>query len=447
MELGAANVAASSFLSRSPFLSRSFGPRVQQGRPLGLREPFEQQPFAVPSVQTTVCGGVTTLDVEEAQFYHRSAHVASFVPEQSWMCSGWCFFRHLTICSMPHLSLQCICYLAWSAFVMWRVSQEQHYAPGGCAAPGNANNDICALVQQLEQGALDFRFLVAFLLAGLVSVTVARWQWRRTNYASLCGTVRNLLLQIASFLPIPDGEDAHGISELRMRLGRWVLLAYELAVLKARGSMDSDSGRAFLLKQRLATEEEWDSLITGDRHTTALFWVQAQLASLAREGVITNEELRACAEAISAMRAQANDLMSCLDRDLPFSYLTLSGFLVHINTFLYTTWKGVLWGTWLRGMGISVFSSYKLWFDVGLLAAWNVSYLAMFDLSKYLYNPFGDRSVDVAHEAISAGLRNLAMQLMEGVKALPPTFQMSSGLRARQIGEAGDNEVGNKKEF
>ena len=34
--------------------------------------------------------------------------------------------------------------------------------------------------------------------------------------------------------------------ETRRTLGRWVMLAFELAVLKARGHMDSELGREYL---------------------------------------------------------------------------------------------------------------------------------------------------------------------------------------------------------
>ena len=45
----------------------------------------------------------------------------------------------------------------------------------------------------------------------------------------------------------------------------------------------------------------------------------------------------------------------------------------------------------------------------------------MYDLCKILYNPFGNRRVDVAHEAIQSGLRKLADALITSAdKALPP---------------------------
>ena len=59
--------------------------------------------------------------------------------------------------------------------------------------------------------------------------------------------------------------------------------------------------------------------------------------------------------------------------------------------------------------------------QLSTLFLWNISYKAMYDLAKVLHNPFGNRQIDVAHETISAGLRNLADQLLgNGEAHLPP---------------------------
>ena len=58
-----------------------------------------------------------------------------------------------------------------------------------------------------------------------------------------------------------------------------------------------------------------------------------------------------------------------------------------------------------------------------ILVLWNLSYGAMFDLAKVLYNPFANRRLDVAHEFIQAGLRKLADQLLnDKFERLPPAM-------------------------
>ena len=54
----------------------------------------------------------------------------------------------------------------------------------------------------------EFRFLIAFILAGLVARAVAFWCRRRQNYASLCGTARILNVQISALLPIDQVSSA-----------------------------------------------------------------------------------------------------------------------------------------------------------------------------------------------------------------------------------------------
>ena len=224
-------------------------------------------------------------------------------------------------------------------------------------------------------------------------------------------------MQLASLLPDDEfagnkaSEATAQCSETRSTVCRWVMLGFELAVLKARGAMDSDEGREFLEAEGLLVGDEWESMVQGDRHTTCFFWVQLALRRLADGKAISQHVLCHCAASIADMRAQANDLMSSLDRDTPFPYMALAGFLVEVNLFLMSTWKGLLWSQWFATGGTSMFELPKFWADVATLFLWNLSYQGMYDLAYYLWNPFLDRRIDVAHEAIGAGLRALCMRL------------------------------------
>jgi hypothetical protein len=235
-------------------------------------------------------------------------------------------------------------------------------------------------------------------------------------------------------------EDSHTIlggviggtsemADLRCDMARWTLLALELAFLKPRGLMDSDKGREHLLLNSLLKEGEWECLVGGDRHTTALFWIQMANVRLLRAGHVTPAEFGTLDSAVTGMRAQANDLMSCLDRDIPYPYGSLVGTLVNINLFLMSTWKGLQLS--LDYCGPAPWSTTKcsepnlawVWTaKLVLLLFWNTSYAAMFDLAKVMHSPFGDRRIDVAHEAIAGGIRKLADQLVNAHAALPPSM-------------------------
>jgi hypothetical protein len=66
------------------------------------------------------------------------------------------------------------------------------------------------------------------------------------------------------------------------------LKAFELAMLKSRGNMDSDEGRAYLEGVGLLAPGEWAALVHGDRHTTVMWWINIQVRQLSDEGVIAH---------------------------------------------------------------------------------------------------------------------------------------------------------------
>ena len=173
-----------------------------------------------------------------------------------------------------------------------------------------------------------------------------------------------------------------------------------------------DPSRLALGRSISCARSEWEAMVVGDRHTTVFFWLQLSLKRLADKGALTQEAFsQCCAPAITSMRAQANDLMSSLDRDTPFPYIALAGVLVQVNLLLMSTWKGLEWSQWFATGGQKIFTLPKFWADLGALFLWNLSYQGMYDLSYYLWNPFLDRRIDVAHEAIGAGLRRLGVGL------------------------------------
>ena len=110
--------------------------------------------------------------------------------------------------------------------------------------PVPKNLNVCMLNDTLNVAKGEFRFLISFVLAGFVGISVSMWSLRRQNYASLCGNTRNININIAACLRLdPDNQE---LMLARRRMGRWTILAFELAILKARGHMDSSEGKTFL---------------------------------------------------------------------------------------------------------------------------------------------------------------------------------------------------------
>lgn len=281
------------------------------------------------------------------------------------------------------------------------------------------NKNICDLRDVMEDAKDDFQFLISFVLAGFVGLSVSLWNTRRSNYASLCGSARNLNILISSLLPY----DAQNVSLMasRNRCARWVMLAMEFSVLKARGHMDSDEGLRHLQRENLIEDKEWEGMVVGDRHSTVFYWIMLEITHLKNQGIIPAEYVILIANGVSAMRAQANDLMSTLDRDKPIPYVSLCGLLVRMNIIIMSTWKAVNWAIWMRSGGPeTLMYKSKFWIDILVLFVWNVSYTGLYAVGCLLHNPFGNRRIDVAHEMIFDGIRKLSSELSSLDERIPP---------------------------
>ena len=108
-------------------------------------------------------------------------------------------------------------------------------SPACSDADPTKNRNMCSLNTVLEEGTDAFQWLIGFILAGFVATSVATWATRRRNYAALCGTARNLNILVAAFVPLDSGDAE--MMATRTTLGRWVMLAMELAMLKVDNAM------------------------------------------------------------------------------------------------------------------------------------------------------------------------------------------------------------------
>ena len=303
----------------------------------------------------------------------------------------------------------------------------------GFLTPSEAKSALEEQRDTVEGIASTIATLVAFVVGGFVTHVVGAWQERRTNYASLIGSMRNLLLTMSSCVSLSsaagqqrdaaadsgDTVAAHPHARLirasRAILGRYVLLACELAVLKPRGHLDSLRGRSHLEALGLLAPDEWDGMVPGDRHTSVLCWVHALCVDLSRRGLLSDTELKVLLDGVSAARAQANDLMSCLSRDLPMPYTNQVAWLVRLAVLLQTV---------AHGLQICAMddASCKVYAAIGvfLYAFFFLSFLGM---HRVLHNPFLERLIDVGHEPIAnEGLARLAESLMRDTAYLPPRW-------------------------
>lgn len=309
---------------------------------------------------------------------------------------------------------------AWTVHQLWKYSVWTIYAivlafsmgMSGLAFPdgGNPtcdernqskNKSACEMIASLDAGASSLAVLTSFVLGGFLASTRQLWLARRTAYCALCGATRNLLINVCSLAPKQE----------RHVLARWTCLGYELSVLKGRMLIDSDEARVFLTKANLIAENEWETMVNGDRHTTVWFWVQTKARQLRDEGMISEFDLQTVCNAVTLSRDKANDLMSCIDRDQPPPYVFVAGLLVNLNLFFESTTKGADWSVWVNDARAKIWTEPRFYTSVLFLLLYTTMFALLFDVCAVLYNPFGPRDIDVPHETVGRGIRFLAKEL------------------------------------
>ncbi|KAL1499372.1 hypothetical protein AB1Y20_011578 [Prymnesium parvum] len=188
----------------------------------------------------------------------------------------WTFFALFADIELSAFHGHMTFHLVWALLVplvfCFICASIDGYEPIVDGVPSAARKWVILFENKMRTSSNEFRGLVAYVLGGYVARAFMMWHARRKNYASFCGTTRNLILQLSAAVPMDaaGGMSAEEVARLRSDLGRWAVLTHEVAMLKARGEMDSEEGRQYLLKAGLMEEGEWEAMVAGDRHTTVL---------------------------------------------------------------------------------------------------------------------------------------------------------------------------------
>lgn len=70
--------------------------------------------------------------------------------------------------------------------------------------------------------------------------------------------------------------------------------------------------------------------------------------------------------------------------------------------------------------------------DILILLATSLFFGVLYDLSHILYNPFGDREMDIPHLAMGGSIRTSASAFAKG-SHLPPSMEPNSGTDAKDV--------------
>ncbi len=133
------------------------------------------------------------------------------------------------------------------------------------------NRTACEILQAAMKTALNFKILAAFIIGGFVISSIKLWTDRRMRYRTLNGSIRSLLVALFSIIPADETDDQ--LSFDRATISRWCVLGYEIAILDARGQMDSEDGREYLESLNLLSKDEWEKMESGDRMTSTWHWI------------------------------------------------------------------------------------------------------------------------------------------------------------------------------
>ena len=124
--------------------------------------------------------------------------LAPFFLSDLTVCNSWQMWANHSVMVMYALTLMLI--IGYTCFPDGHMGDQD-------ACKDGYNLNVCQLNETLEDAKDEYRFLVAFILAGYVGMSVNIWYLRRKNYASLCGNVRNTLLNVSSWIQLDKDND------------------------------------------------------------------------------------------------------------------------------------------------------------------------------------------------------------------------------------------------
>jgi len=238
-------------------------------------------------------------------------------------------------------------------------------------------------------------------------------------YSVTCGATRALLINLSTLVNVAEahtlsGEDRTTLRDERRRMGRYVMLALECAMLRARGASDSAEGRIHLQREGLLLSDgEWDAMVYGERHTSVYCWLQRRAVICAQRGWLTELALQTCCERIGAARDASNDLMASLWLDLPYPYASLVSMIIKVAILMQTLLTGMQTATY-TDLGARVYGYVQLFLYAML-------FQSLINLHTKLHNPFLAARLAIAHEATARdSLQRLADTLMSDITYEPP---------------------------
>ena len=119
-------------------------------------------------------------------------HILTYAPEKIGFMQALVLTRDLTVCKSLWVWARHGLYVIYALVLMLIFgftafpdtpygSLQEDAGPACSPAAPSKNGQTCQLADLLDESVREFRFLIAFVLAGFVAGTVNVWNTRRTN--------------------------------------------------------------------------------------------------------------------------------------------------------------------------------------------------------------------------------------------------------------------------
>lgn len=302
-----------------------------------------------------------------------------------------------TVLADPALHLQTAALCGWAAII---------HATGGLGVPHEAQRNFTLLFSTLFLGATaNLSTIVALVLGLFVTLVVSRWWDLRTTYASLLNASVEFAMLCAHAVGSSSGAPEGAVPSpaavrLRTLLIRYVNLAHVLLLCDASGrnaALATTDGRSSIVARSksvrstletwwrdvgrrslerhqrgaattsatqrhsmsevgfqhlhaegLVTNAEWERLCEGGnangipKWLLVTFWVERIVHEADDNGLVAPGARAALLQHASALRAASSKIMTLLTAQLPYTYIQLVSFVVHVYLVVLATWWGFL---------------------------------------------------------------------------------------------------------
>jgi len=352
----------------------------------------------------------------------------------------------------------------------------------------------------------NMAMLITFILGLFVTLVVNRWTNMRATYSKLIGATLDLCMVVSAHL---NSEDLHDprVARARTELTRLLNLGHFLVVstadaedrqfkpghgmktamkvvcrsvtkrLKLVSMMSDDDDVLWAKKARnidffdlvhegLVNTDEWDILKDNEdnglpRFQKVYFWTQSLLHRCMQEKFVKSPQVFGMMLGkLNVIVENASQIYSTISlQQMPYPYVHLVSFVVHIYLFVCTTW----FGTFLYA-GFPTAEKFKGSFDnqqivvqKGRLeisdnywtAVWcyafvmlaNVMFQGLLDMHSLLDNPFGTHCAKFPLRAQMSGLMNATRTMLTHSDQMPAAFKdmFPPNLDSSQSGGLRDN--------